>query len=301
MGYNYDRREEMVGLAGALARRGWTLYGWSEDKSDSMTDYYCPAHWSGVATKGDCVAVVDNNGHDSGKDISKPTRADKGACPRCGGSGIDPSGWTLETARADPRRYHAETLAIQHPEGGVRMMFADVVSPIPFVGGKLCCLASCANGRVVEHGWEVVGHWPTYQGNPANRTWHVERGGRIIASGNGLRKCKPKTVYLDEADPETGRRYREDTAGADELAAKIDACTAERPTMRPPVAGAVVAVTVTENPEKDGVELRFPAKPAPEILDSLKAHGWRWSRFSCCWYKRASDEAREFARALASA
>ena len=55
-------------------------------------------------------------------------------------------------------------------------------------------------------------------------------------------------------------------------------------------------VTLTENTARGGIELRFPGKPSAEVLDRLKAYGWRWSRFSNCWYKRASDDARAFAR-----
>jgi hypothetical protein len=58
-------------------------------------------------------------------------------------------------------------------------------------------------------------------------------------------------------------------------------------------------ITVSENTEKGGIEIRFPSKPETEVLERLKANGWRWSRFSSCWYKRASEEARTFANELA--
>jgi hypothetical protein len=64
-----------------------------------------------------------------------------------------------------------------------------------------------------------------------------------------------------------------------------------------PARVSVSGVTVTENDEKDGIEVRFPAKPAPEVLERLKANGWRWSRFSS-WYTRRTDAARKFAEAL---
>lgn len=62
---------------------------------------------------------------------------------------------------------------------------------------------------------------------------------------------------------------------------------------------SVGEITITENIEKSGIELRFPDKPAADVLDMLKANGWRWSRFSKCWYKKASDAARQFANDLA--
>ena len=55
-------------------------------------------------------------------------------------------------------------------------------------------------------------------------------------------------------------------------------------------------VALSENEEKDGLEIRFDAKPAPELLARLKAAGWRWSRFSSCWYTRRTDSARQFAQ-----
>jgi hypothetical protein len=54
-------------------------------------------------------------------------------------------------------------------------------------------------------------------------------------------------------------------------------------------------VTVTKNTERNGVEIRFDKKPATETLDTLKAHGWRWSRFGVCWYNRDTPENMSFA------
>src|ERR1035437_6309973 len=60
----------------------------------------------------------------------------------------------------------------------------------------------------------------------------------------------------------------------------------------------VLDVTISENEEKDGIEISFPSKPSTNVLESLKANGWRWSRFSSCWYTKRSDKARQFAEAL---
>jgi hypothetical protein len=67
-----------------------------------------------------------------------------------------------------------------------------------------------------------------------------------------------------------------------------------------PAAIPAAAVTITENTEKQGIEIRFPAKPPAFLLDSLKALGWRWSRAGCCWYAKASAEARTFAQNIAA-
>lgn len=71
----------------------------------------------------------------------------------------------------------------------------------------------------------------------------------------------------------------------------------EKPTEPEPRA-KVDGIEITENEEKDGLEIRFPGKPAAAVLDSLKANGWRWSRFSSCWYTRRTAAAREFAESL---
>jgi hypothetical protein len=66
-----------------------------------------------------------------------------------------------------------------------------------------------------------------------------------------------------------------------------------------PEVSSVEGVTVTENEEKGGVEIRFPSKPAADVLAMLKAAGWRWSRFGACWYAKANDESRAMAARIA--
>jgi len=61
---------------------------------------------------------------------------------------------------------------------------------------------------------------------------------------------------------------------------------------------AVSGVTVTENDEKDGVEVRFPAKPDTGTIEALKAHGFRWTRFGACWYHKRTPQAVAFAQSL---
>jgi hypothetical protein len=63
------------------------------------------------------------------------------------------------------------------------------------------------------------------------------------------------------------------------------------------------SVTVTENRERQGIELRFPGKPPQNILDQLHhlANGtWRYHRKGRFWYAKASDNTREFAQRLAA-
>ena len=71
-----------------------------------------------------------------------------------------------------------------------------------------------------------------------------------------------------------------------------------QPTPEPDKPTKVESISVTENDEKNGIEIRFPSKPSTAVLDSLKSAGWRWSRFSQCWYTRRSDAAKKFAASL---
>ena len=60
----------------------------------------------------------------------------------------------------------------------------------------------------------------------------------------------------------------------------------------------VEEVTVTENDDKNGVEIRFPGKPDREVLDRLKANGFRWHRKLKFWYAKRTPERMELANGL---
>lgn len=58
-------------------------------------------------------------------------------------------------------------------------------------------------------------------------------------------------------------------------------------------------ITVSRNIEKGGVEIRFPAKPEASMIERVKSQGFRWSRFSGCWWAKATDGKVAFAYSLA--
>lgn len=110
----------------------------------------------------------------------------------------------------------------------------------------------------------------------------------------------PVTVKGDSVEAEdwdkTRRLYRE----AGERSYYVRPASPPKPA-RPFTTPAPVTVdrpTMAINEKRHGVEIHFPSKPAPAVLDSLKAAGWRWSRFAGCWYMPDSSEAREFASRL---
>lgn len=62
--------------------------------------------------------------------------------------------------------------------------------------------------------------------------------------------------------------------------------------------GNVAGVTITENPSKDGVEVRFSSKPAAAILAKLKDAGFRWSKFQGLWYAKRTPRTLQVAREI---
>jgi len=52
------------------------------------------------------------------------------------------------------------------------------------------------------------------------------------------------------------------------------------------------------NHEKKGIELKFECKPSQSTLDSLKANGWRWSKYNSIWYNVHTAENLNFANSL---
>ncbi len=56
--------------------------------------------------------------------------------------------------------------------------------------------------------------------------------------------------------------------------------------------------TMTRNAEKNGIEIKFTSKPDTATLDTLKASGYRWSKFQKLWYAKESSRTTETARKI---
>lgn len=82
--YEYQDVKRMIAHK-LMNLEGWTVYGYHADKSDSMTDYYCPAYWVGVAEKNGYILCVNVYGASEGEDIKKYTNAnavDRSICDK---------------------------------------------------------------------------------------------------------------------------------------------------------------------------------------------------------------------------
>lgn len=284
-----DKKKAKTRLAAALERRGgWRLWGFHEDQSDSMTDYYCPAYWEGIATHASgAVLVVDVDARHTwmldkgGKAPPAHTRERAGDCGACAATGLQPDGWTLDQARQDPRGFDKATA-----EPGVTNLFPTIVSPALFnaEGAELCRKCHGSGGffvSTVVEGPEDQ-RWPKFQPNPGRCSWHVERDGVILGRGTGV-------FSIEEGDSENAKRER-----ADKLAEHIEDALRPRTTTNGNGAGAQVTasaegVTVRPGLYPDSSEIVFPEKPGPEVIETLKLAGYRWHRVKRCWYGKTAN------------
>jgi hypothetical protein len=206
-----DKRTARVLVARELERRGWTLYGFSEDKSDAMTDYYDPASWVGVAehTSG-AVACVDVSKHEVG-----------------------------------------------YSGGRERVRWAE---------GK--------QETFVEP-------WPTFQANPKGASWHVERGGRILAQGTGVFSVVECNSHMEP--------YKSlQAAKLEKLVGRIERAVLAREIADDPtpaqIAGEGITVRLSSTGRAGFVEVHFAQKPPEGLRAELKAAGFRWAKLTRSWY-----------------
>lgn len=288
MAKNYsDCRAAVAAIGAELARRGWTLYGWHADQSDSMTDYYCPERWDGVAEKEGAVCVVDcrDNGYSGGRHLQRYVPGEP--CDRCHGAKADPAGWTFRDAKENPHGYNNDKDGRQ----GVSL-FPSVVSPIPFFGachnspstpedapelsGRETCRRCHGRGHMLKPE-SYVEPWPAYHANPAGRNWHVERNGVIVAHGTGAYTCGSRWNVGHEAK-------------RDAIVDRIEAAATPRERNRAESARVESGgVEITEGKRPGFVDVRFASKPAADIIAALKGAGFRWAPSFGCWYGPADS------------
>jgi hypothetical protein len=151
--YYGDKQASKVVLMQAIALRGWKIYGFKEDKSDSMTDYYDPAYWKGIAVKNGYILVVDNS---YGGTI--------------GGSFIHKS-YDAKTAKRIKK-----LIALRDNHAASEGEKANAQAIINQLDSKMVKEIICDTGLL-----EIA-----YQANPGNSKWHIERDGKIIAKGTGV-------------------------------------------------------------------------------------------------------------------
>lgn len=276
----YDRQRAKVAIMEELQRRGWTIYGYTPDRSDPMTDYFAPASWEGVAEKDGVVVCVDVGEYQvthfsGGRTLTRSVPAE--TCPHCGGTGEEPDGWTYQQALQNPREFnftHCRRISPDLVPG-----LPDVVSPLHFTesGREKCHVCGGAG-----HGFRLetyIEPWPVFHANPPRCAWHVERDGKILAKGTGLSACVPRSYEPEKSTAE--RAVKKIVTKMEEAAFN----TGNAPKQAEPGTDhATFWINGTWS------WLKFGSKPAQEIIDALKADGWRFSGKRQAWYHTAGHE-----------
>lgn len=160
----YQKREAKVNIAMELMARGWTVYGWKEDESDGMTDYYSPAHWGGLAEKNGYILVVDIKNSSKGEEIKKYNSR------------------YVEMSKSDLGKIEAlKNMTVEKgctvgEENNAKNLIEKLQSKYEN--------QNCSR-------WEVVGRTPAHMGNGKGYQWHIEKDGAIVDQGRGI------TIYSD--------------------------------------------------------------------------------------------------------
>ena len=277
-----QRQRGVANLGEALQRRGWTLYGYSPDQSEAMTDYYHPASWLGIAEKDGFVVVVDvapgSSLLKSSGGRPRTERVKDKACDCCGGTGYEPGGWTYEQAIADVQRYRRWILATK----GVVMtpVIGSIVDQRDFKDGRYRC-SQCFGIGYTSKEITVTEPWPTFHANPNHKVWHVEKGGLIYASGTGLAGWGDyDRTHSDAAVAQTIRAIEYGMRRASQAGANSNKTNST---------ASIDGIRIRRNESHDDIEVIFPAKPAWETRQSLKDLRFRWSSAQGLWYARYSE------------
>ncbi len=163
--YYGDKKASLVNLSYALSARGWKIYGYKEDMSDMMTDYYDPASWSGIAVKNGFILAVDAySGGTIGGDIIRESYD-----PKIAKRIRKLQALADDKAAAKGERENALAM--------IEKLDKDLVKTV----------IETSDLPPVE-----------YQKNPGNSKWHIEKDGKIIAKGTGVFQFSRVNTWRDE-------------------------------------------------------------------------------------------------------
>ena len=170
----YDKKESLNIICNILAYNGWTIYGFKEDRSDMMTDYYDPARWDGIAVKNGYILVMNNSysgGTISGNYVLRSYRKD-----------INEQVKKLIQKNEKLLTLAQNTAASDGEKNNAFRMIENNNKKIE----------SFKNEYYIEE--DTKNPYPSnlpevsYQKNPSRTTWHIEKDGKIIDKGTGYYK-----------------------------------------------------------------------------------------------------------------
>ena len=183
----YDYREVKVMIANKLKNMdGWKVYGYKEDKSDSMTDYWDPANWDGIAEKNGYILCVDVYGAAEPQEIRK----------------YNYSGFTYDRSIME-KISKLEAMTVERGASEAEAASAKMMIE------RLQKKAEEATENASKY--IVVGTIPGHMAHPPKMNWHIEKDGIIIAKGNGILKYSHIWKYYSyNRDMEWLNEYKKD-------------------------------------------------------------------------------------------
>lgn len=160
----YDYREVKVMIARKLmSMEGWSVYGYHEDESDLMSDYWSPAYWDGVAEKNGYVLCVNVYGAAQPQEIKQYNHSES----------------TYDYSIAEKIK-KLESMTVERGASEAEEASAKVM--IERLQRKE------EDARENADKYTVVGIIPGHMAHPPKMNWHIEKDGMIIAKGNGILK-----------------------------------------------------------------------------------------------------------------
>jgi hypothetical protein len=151
-------RDAKVNIAHELMERGWEVLGYKPNESDSMTDYYSPANWGGIATKNGFILVIDNSYATESRPIIKHNY---GSC-------------LSQSDREKIEKFENMTVsrgASEEEEAKAKRMIEKIKSNT----------SDCPTE-------EITGYTVAHMANPGKCKWHIEKDGSIYDKGTGISK-----------------------------------------------------------------------------------------------------------------
>lgn len=172
----YEKRNAKVNIAHELMNRGWEVFGYKADESDSMTDYYSPANWDGIATKNGFVLVVDTK-------------------------------YSGNSGRIQTQRNFEKNNNFDKIEKLSRMTQENGCTAAEEQNAKDMINKLKENNKVKEN---VVCVWPEFMVNPKGCIWHIEKEGAIVAKGRTLTTfaAVPESYMFDINKEEYKENYK---------------------------------------------------------------------------------------------
>lgn len=154
----YEMRDAKVKIANELMNRGWEVKGYKPDESDSMTDYYSPANWDGVATKNGFILCIDTRYATESTPIKK---------------------YNYDNQLSFEDHKKIEKLEMLTQEHGATEGEENNAKAF---------IEKIKNNKSDKPEYTITGYTIAHMANPGRCKWHIEKDGSIYDKGTGITK-----------------------------------------------------------------------------------------------------------------